>query len=497
MTKTLKILFGWTCLLIVNYCNSQVVIKGHIYDSLHNKIILFEPINGFNNNQVGRPEWEIKTDKNNYFKRIVNLSKPNMLTFQIGLRPVWIFAEPKDTIDIIIDANKFTNNSPNGGITIKGRNGKGNEYFNYFNYLPGKKIGDYEFYADDSLKFRRTHDFKAIDFALAKVTGNFDVLLHEKQITKIFYYLVVPGIKALLVSMEVRYLLVAQSKLPYDKAVEFAAEIYKRYPVTEEIIKSSVFGWLIASKYYKILASTGRTEDFHDSTFFSNGKRIIINSNFIYWLSAPKNIQEVLWPLSLINLKKLFADHYSTRDIDAFLTLHPNSPVKQYLQPPYFQTYETVNTAVDSSLIKMVSDTVSIKFADVLQKNFTGKKLFVDFWATWCAPCKQEFEYNNAVDSFCNKYNISRLYVSFDEPGMYNTMYKNIYAYNLKGYHTKVSKPLFIDIKNTFYPGKEEFFIPRYLLVNESGEIINAEAPRPSTGNELFNAMKRAFKFIN
>lgn len=458
--------------------------------------MLYKPIGGFCNTIITTPQWEIKPDKQGYFKTVVELTSPNMLTIQVGQRPVWLFVEPCDTIELNIDLNKFTANSPNGGLMFKGKNAAGNEYFNSFNYQPGKKLGDFDFIVNDSLKFHQTHDLKSVDFALGKITATFDSLLKRKEITQKLYDFTVPGIKADLLGIEIKYFLLDQKQMPFKEGVKFAEKIYERYPVTKSIIQHSIFGNNIAHYYYRTIASKFySTKNLADSIFSINGKKIFVNKNLVYWMYAPPDVQEVFWPLNLISLKRLFADSYDKDDVSAFLTLHPNSPVKKYLQAPYFGNfnYNLSKEIIDSSLIKLMAAPTSHTLKTFLATNFKGQKLFVDFWASWCAPCKQEFQFNYQVDSFCSKYNITRLYVSFDEPVMKNSMINNIYAYNLKGYHTTVNDYLFQDIKNLFYPGKQ-FSIPKYLLVDENGEVINADAPRPSDTNKLLNTIKTDFK---
>lgn len=475
--------------------NGQVIVRGYIYNSSQHQIMLPEPINGFSNSRIFKTEWGKQLDSKHYFERKINLEKANMLTLFVGTEPIWIFAEPNDTIEVFVDFSKFTNSSPNGGIIFKGRNSKGNEYFNSFNFQPGKKFADFEFIMD-STGFREKYDLSKIDIGFSNLIAPFDSLLKENKITPAFYNDVVPGIKQALLTKLIRYLVDSKKEMSYKRSLEIAEKIYKKYPVTTETIQHSLFGSLIASYYYETIARKNYTGNLTDSIIQLNDKKLFINSNFLPWLYAPKEIQETLWPLSLINLKKLFADHYSSRDVEAFLTLHPDSPIKQYLVPPYFDNTDLSSIVLDTLLYKFIDDTISNNFSDFIQKNLKGKKILVDFWATWCVPCKQEFQYNKTVDSFCNKYGIARLYISFDEPETQGSLLKNISAYNLHGYHIAASKNLFKNIVENFYPDGQ-FSIPRYLLIDQNGTVVNSAAPRPSSGNELLNIMKEDLNIKN
>lgn len=472
----------------------QLIIKGFIKDHNHNKVDLFEPINGFYNQDFPGPNSEIQISRKGYFEKKIKLDNRNMLCLRIGIEPVYFFAEPGDTINIMIDANKFSDYSPNGGIIFKGKNSKGNEYFNSFNWQPGRKFGDFAHIADDSLHFRETNDFNAIYLALNRVTSHFDTLLNRKLITQSFYDVVVPGIKAVLVTSEIRYLFVGQNSMSFKQSMALANKIYRKVPVTLSMIKQNVFGSYVAYYYYDAMAGKHYSSiHLADSMLTVRGKKVFVNSNLVYWLYAPKEVQEILWAQSLISLKKMFADHYGESDVDAFLALHPNSPVKRYLIYSFKELDSPVN-AQDSSLIIRIQDTTAKTFSDYIKRHFHGKKLYVDLWASWCVPCKQEFSFAKDVDSFCNKNDIKVLYISIDEPNMKSAMLRDIYAYNLKGYHTRVSKELYLSIKKVFYPESQVFTVPRYILINEKGKVINSDAPRPSSGNKLFNVMKNDFK---
>jgi hypothetical protein len=52
------------------------------------------------------------------------------------------------------------------------------------------------------------------------------------------------------------------------------------------------------------------------------------------------------------------------------------------------------------------------------------------------------------------------------------------------------SKALYNDLSNTLY-NKQSCYIPRYILINENGKIINDNLPRPETFEKLKEELRK------
>lgn len=115
--------------------------------------------------------------------------------------------------------------------------------------------------------------------------------------------------------------------------------------------------------------------------------------------------------------------------------------------------------------------------------KYKGKVIYVDFWASWCGPCRGEFPFSKKMhDSFTEKQkkNIVFLYISIDEDP---TNWKNAVD-NLKldngdhgisngGFGSGVSQKYQINS------------IPRYMIIDKNGTVVRPDAPRPSNPETL------------
>jgi thiol-disulfide isomerase/thioredoxin len=116
--------------------------------------------------------------------------------------------------------------------------------------------------------------------------------------------------------------------------------------------------------------------------------------------------------------------------------------------------------------------------------DYKGKVVYVDFWSTSCAPCVAELPYIKKLqEAYKDNKDIVFLYVSFDHT-------KEILDHFIKertftGTHLVDSKGFSSDAALKYNIAS----IPRHILVDKAGNLVSADAPRPSAHPEdMLNA---------
>lgn len=105
-------------------------------------------------------------------------------------------------------------------------------------------------------------------------------------------------------------------------------------------------------------------------------------------------------------------------------------------------------------------------------REFRGKYVYIDIWATWCAPCKAELPYLKELEEKFRDRNIVFLGLSVDRD-------KEKWAEKVKGGEL-CGVQLYLGQESDFQKKFKISGIPRFILLDMDGRVVNADMTRPS-----------------
>ena len=139
-------------------------------------------------------------------------------------------------------------------------------------------------------------------------------------------------------------------------------------------------------------------------------------------------------------------------------------------------------------LLLIDRDNRQTNLQEVLAKN-KGKVVYVDFWASWCAPCKASMPDAKLLREEYKDRDITFLYLAFnDEVDRWKEDEQKMEVHYL-------SESYFITNSKTAHliADLQVRTIPRYLLYDKNGELVHLNAPAPH-GDEIRYQLDKMLK---
>jgi len=140
----------------------------------------------------------------------------------------------------------------------------------------------------------------------------------------------------------------------------------------------------------------------------------------------------------------------------------------------FFSFAQSVPAELETNIIDLNNpEYANTTFDDIIAK-YEGKVIYLDFWASWCGPCKREMPYSHKLqETFLNK-DVVFVYFSSDKNA--TAWISTVETLNLTGEHYLSS----LAVKQEYGTRFNVRFIPRYVLIDKKGNVVDENAKRPS-----------------
>lgn len=116
-----------------------------------------------------------------------------------------------------------------------------------------------------------------------------------------------------------------------------------------------------------------------------------------------------------------------------------------------------------------------LSLTEILKVN-KGKVIYIDFWASWCGPCRQEMPASIKLHESLKGEDIVFVYISIDKNEAVWKRSMNSLKITDKGQHYRRNQDEMIEFLKFFYI----YSIPHYMIIGKDSQFANSDALPPS-----------------
>lgn len=272
-----------------------------------------------------------------------------------------------------------------------------------------------------------------------------------------------------------------------------------------ELISEDVYSYKIKEHYYSVKKDNGEIEeiitnssDIHIETYrelllkyvnerikpssIKHSSGYILNSKKAFDFVVKDKLLNreskdyLLW-FYLKRIGNDFTFNEFKNRFNTFIKLTENQKLIEDLKSEHFFNYSDLKLVTDDVLL-IRKDGSKLTLNKILTDNY-GKIVYIDFWASWCAPCRRAMPDSRKIIKEYKNQDITFVYISIDKK--LSDWNKALEQENLKDYrqnYIAINYPI-----ADFFKELNLISIPRYLIFDKKGILISKNAPSPDSEN--------------
>ncbi|UMB60535.1 TlpA family protein disulfide reductase [Lutibacter sp. A80] len=372
-----------------------------------------------------------------------------------------LYLEPGNEVTINFDASDFEN-------TLE-LSGPGSEISNYlisknkkFKELIG--TGTDVYLLEETAYKTKFNEIKTVSEELLEASEGISEDFKEKEKRNIYYsYL------SFISKYELYHSHYAKKK-DFKVSDEFLNELETLdYNNEEDFIFSKNYENLVNTHYQKEAKKLAEKESIPED---------------IAYLKVAANIPNETIKNKLVYVNSIYGITYTT-ELEEFYSLFMAASTNEANKKEITESYNKLKTVAKGQPSPKFENYENFNGGTTSLDDLKGKFVYVDVWATWCGPCIAEIPSLKEVEAKYHNKNIEFVSISVDAEKDYEKWKTMVEEEDLKGIQLFSDKSW----KSDFVTGYLIKGIPRFILIDPNGNIVNSNAPRPSSEKliELFD----------
>lgn len=380
----------------------------------------------------------LKLDPNGRFEAFVPLTKPEYFSI---LRNT-LYLSPGDNLECFITES-------NEEARYNGKGAESNEYLKDRLFPKGGSFLKAGTQIKETFELTKIEILKQADIRRSQLMG-------LKNVSKEFRDLENSRINADII-------------ISYYKFPSYAREIFKSKTTEEFKNKKAIFFESLVPEFNSLLKKINEDRYLdvaavRDALISFNGNNE--HKNMLKGITFKPLIQEMF---QTIQIKKKLGEKATQQDLNevkAYIKTMRSQEFKKELEYSLKRATE-MKAGIISPDIEMTNS----KGEKVMLSDFKGKFIYLDFWATWCGPCKYESPFFEKLAKEFNPNEIVFISLSVDNPKKRWLDYLNENPRELPQYNS---------VDASLNKVWNIAGIPRFVVIDPNFKIVNPFAPRPS-----------------